>query len=490
MYDPNITDQKRTLIQHFLSIAGAVLNMFMHAFSAPTFIDGLHRYLTGHPNSVAVEDDLFAALQQAVLAAPTTAPQFPAGFTVAAAMSSWTRQSGYPLVRVTRNYTTAAVALRQQRYFSDPDQANDTMAVADSTTWWIPYNLATAATVADFNQTHATDWLPPTLDSSELRLSGAQLRANDWLLINKQQTGYYRVLYDTDNYNLLAVALQRPRHSDIPVASRAQLVDDVLELAFAERLSYATVLHVLRFLVHETDSVPWASAVRGLRHIERLHAGSPKIHAYRTYIGKRFAHLYDELATGKSPATADAADDGNAHRLRGRELAIEWACRYGHRLCQTDTGAVLRDIVAGNRTIAALPLDHRNVVLCAATRNATAVAFARLWELVLRENAAWRTHPARRRGLFAVLACPTNATLLDWVLHQTLNATDSEQWTWSERYEVFRLVADSWEGVALAIRRLDDMLSVAVEKFGARNVGNVLQTIAGRSTNNELRLKV
>jgi len=82
-------------------------------------------------------------------------------------------------------------------------------------------------------------------------------------------TGYYRVNYDDQNWNLLSQGLQTARKS-IPALNRAQLLDDAFSLAFAHRLSLSTALNLTRFLKDEDDVVVWMSACKQLQHLYEL----------------------------------------------------------------------------------------------------------------------------------------------------------------------------------------------------------------------------
>lgn len=242
--------------------------MFLHAFTEEKFHKGLNLYLNQHANSVATEEDLFAALQETVIGNAIVNQDF----TVANIMSSWTRQAGYPLVTVQRSYTSGEVRLTQKRYQSNPDQPQDNVSA-----WWIPYNVASASN-ARFNETDAEHWMTP--DTEEIVFKHSDLTASDWLLLNKRQTGYYRVLYDEQNYQLLAAALSR-NLEDIHIASRSQLVDEVFDFARTEKLGYGTVFDVVKYLEHEIEYVPWASALRGLQLVDRIHSGSPNFDKYQ-----------------------------------------------------------------------------------------------------------------------------------------------------------------------------------------------------------------
>lgn len=82
---------------------------------------------------------------------------------------------------------------------------------------------------------------------------------HDWVVVNIQQSSYYRVNYDTYLWNLLRVHLNFYDFTHIHVLNRAQIVDDSLNLAQADRLDYGIALGILKYLSHETDHIPWAA---------------------------------------------------------------------------------------------------------------------------------------------------------------------------------------------------------------------------------------
>lgn len=129
-------------------------------------------YLPLRAYSAASEEDLFAALQSAV---EEDSFQLPTSF--ANIMSSWTRQKGFPIVTVERNYESSTVTLNQQRYVSGE------ASTQDPARWWIPFNLASASS-ANFDETTATHWLPATTGTQTITV--ANLNASDWLLVNKK----------------------------------------------------------------------------------------------------------------------------------------------------------------------------------------------------------------------------------------------------------------------------------------------------------------
>lgn len=176
--------------------------------------------------------------------------------------SSWTRQAGFPIVTVNRFYEDRSFILNQERYFT----VNQT--TTSTSQWWIPYNYATASS-HEFEFTNATSWFSTLTE----RVTDPNILPTDWLLLNKRQTGYYRVKYDLQNYKLLAEQLQNDLDV-IHLTSRSQLIDDAFDFARTERLGYDVVFDLLKYLEHEVEYVPWASTIRGLTYVDRLLAGS------------------------------------------------------------------------------------------------------------------------------------------------------------------------------------------------------------------------
>lgn len=81
----------------------------------------------------------------------------------------------------------------------------------------------------------------------------------DWLLLNPDRLGFYRVNYDNNNWRSLTQALKSQRdvfsHETI-----AQLIDDALSLARDGLLSYQIVLNMVESLDQESSTIVWNAA--------------------------------------------------------------------------------------------------------------------------------------------------------------------------------------------------------------------------------------
>ncbi|EDS27417.1 protease m1 zinc metalloprotease [Culex quinquefasciatus] len=233
---------------------GSIMRMFQHAFGPDTFRQALINYLRDNAFTGANPENFAWAIQQAIDASPTTA--LPQGVTAFTVLKSWTEQSGYPVLHVSRG-NNLQVTLSQERYLLK------TVDVTGST-WIVPYNFATSRN-PNFDTTTDTRWL--LTNSTVLPPEGWS--SADWIIINKQQTGYYRVNYDERLWNLIIMQLQR-NSTIINNINRAQLIDDSLNLARSGRLGYDIPLRLIAScLVSERNYVPWAAANQNLAVLDQ-----------------------------------------------------------------------------------------------------------------------------------------------------------------------------------------------------------------------------
>ena len=93
---------------------------------------------------------------------------------------------------------------------------------------------------------------------------------SNWLLGNIKHAGFYRVNYDTHNWNLLIKELNEGDHELIDVISRAQLLDDSFNLGKAEYIDQTIFLRVAGYLRRETDGIPFQAASDGLNYIGNM----------------------------------------------------------------------------------------------------------------------------------------------------------------------------------------------------------------------------
>lgn len=218
--------------------------MMQVALGIDTWTKGLRNYLLTKQYDAATPDDLYSGIQQAVNQDYQVSPP-----NVATIMRTWENQAGYPVVTVSRSGNT--LTLSQDRFFYTEQTS--------SSVWWIPINYVVGSN-PNFTVTTPDLWMPGqktvTLQSTTAPKSWT---ANDWIVLNIQESSYFRVNYDDNLWNLLIEQLKGNNYQQIHLLNRAQLVDDSLNLARAGRISYDVPFSILEYLTKEVDYIPWAS---------------------------------------------------------------------------------------------------------------------------------------------------------------------------------------------------------------------------------------
>lgn len=74
---------------------------------------------------------------------------------------------------------------------------------------------------------------------------------------------------------MLSEYLQGPNFETIPVITRAKLLHDAWNLAYADELDFQTALNLTLFLRHEKSHVVWEPFFTMIDHIGRRIEGSP-----------------------------------------------------------------------------------------------------------------------------------------------------------------------------------------------------------------------
>lgn len=156
--------------------------------------------------------------------------------------------------------------------------------------WWVPLTYT-----KDF-VTVVSDWISDK--SSAISVGNLSAAKDEWVVFNVGQigkrspvvllrmphfflfvrvfliAGYYRVNYDTHNWNLVYQQLMS-NYTAIPVINRAQMMDDSLNLAKAGLLDYGIALNLTRYLEKEDQFLPWSSALDSLQYVDSMLSRKP-----------------------------------------------------------------------------------------------------------------------------------------------------------------------------------------------------------------------
>lgn len=138
----------------------------------------------------------------------------------------------------------------------------------DNSVYWVPFWVGLPSDSSNGTVDHPILWLSNTSQTLEI----PELTSDDWLIVNKLSSGYYRVLYDRQNYQLISNALIEDMNQLLPL-DRASLIDDVYAFCENDVLTYDVFFDLLRYMQSEYFYAPWYITTQALTSIVRRFEG-------------------------------------------------------------------------------------------------------------------------------------------------------------------------------------------------------------------------
>uniref|UniRef100_A0A672YB70 Aminopeptidase n=1 Tax=Sphaeramia orbicularis TaxID=375764 RepID=A0A672YB70_9TELE len=230
----------------------------------------LQSYLDEHKYSNTVYKDLWEHLQMAVDAAGINLPE-----SVEVIMNRWILQMGFPVVTI--NTQTGTVT--QKHFLLDPDSPVDRPS---------PFNYEWIVPITWMKSSSAPEkqyWLVEKEGSNPEMINGA----NEWLVANINMKGFYRVNYDSENWERLLTKV------DVPVINRAQIIDDAFNLARAKIVNITLALRTTTFLNKEVEYMPWEMALSNLGYFYLMFDRSEVYGAMQAYLKKQVTPLFEHF---------------------------------------------------------------------------------------------------------------------------------------------------------------------------------------------------
>ncbi|XP_018905353.1 endoplasmic reticulum aminopeptidase 1 isoform X2 [Bemisia tabaci] len=237
------------------SKGAAVLYMLEKFLTLDVLRSGLNDYLNIHKYGNADTKDFWSVLSK----------HANESIQVKQLMDSWTRQMGFPVVRIYRENTTGEGAniytAAQSRFLLTAwlHGENSTIRLEPRSPynykWYIPLNYYTDQTSY---VTTETVWMNMTDVKFEVD-PGTQ-----WVKVNVNQSCFYRVNYEDELWHAIIKQLKQNHHMFTP-ADRASLIDDIFTLSRGGMVDAALPLELSLYLMKERDYVPWATALEHLQ---------------------------------------------------------------------------------------------------------------------------------------------------------------------------------------------------------------------------------
>ncbi|NXT16033.1 AMPN Aminopeptidase, partial [Prunella fulvescens] len=377
-----------------LSLQGAsVLRMLSSFLSEDIFKEGLQSYLHTFSYNNTVYNDLWVHLQEAVEKNKVQLPD-----TISSIMDRWTLQMGFPVVTA----DTRSGTVNQTHFLLDPTSSVDRPSVFNYT-WIVPITWMTGS-----GNRNGSYWLTKVTDTN----SDFRLNSPDWLLLNLNVTGYFRVNYNQENWDQLLKQLDT-NHTVFPVINRAQIIDDAFNLARAKYISVTLALNTTRFLGQETEYMPWQAALSNLQYFQQMFDRSEVFGAMSKYMVKQVTPLFNYYKN----ITNDWKEIPSGLMEQYNEVnAISTACSYGVTDCQNLAADYLRRWQNG--TTNPVPPNLRSAIYCSMVATGGEDAWDFLWKKFQEAHVVSEADKLR-----TALSCSPHPWILNRYLQYTLDPT-------------------------------------------------------------------
>ncbi|XP_045446721.1 membrane alanyl aminopeptidase-like [Melitaea cinxia] len=335
-------------------------------------------------------------------------------------ISSWVTTPGYPILSVSLG--NGVINLRQRRfgYSSVPQRVYN-----------IPITFTTGSE-PQFDNLHATTIMdnPTSTINSDI--------GEEWVIMNLQGQGYYRVNYSPDLWERIILALEDPeQRQEIHSLNRASLIDDSFNLARAGELDYDIALRIALTMENELDYAVWRAFVRNIEFLKKrlIPFASSSDDLDDTIFLRLITRIITLVEEEYGFGPYNPLDPPMNILTRG--LVMDFACRSGYEPCiaaAVDLFYDPNDLEAMNTNI---PHELRPAVYCTMVMEGDESVRQALIDHMSNENSKYE-----RLVILQSLACSQDFSFINEYLLDTIEANNN-QYDLAERIKIFEAVASS-----------------------------------------------
>ncbi|XP_055586170.1 aminopeptidase N-like isoform X2 [Uranotaenia lowii] len=412
---------------------GAALIRMMSSFLGPdAFKAGIVEYLKEYQYSNAEQEDLWEILTKQGHSHGT----LPETLEVKDIMDTWTLQAGYPVITVERLAPTK-LRISQQRYILPSKESSD------ETRWYVPISMVTK-TSSLMETSLPIFWLSFENKSVEIDI---EADADDYVYLNVDRTGYYRVNYDYASWKKLT-----NNFASLPPMTKAQLIDDAFSLARAEFIQYDIPLTLTLFLkANHQDISSWASLAKGLNFLDAMLSREPAYESFLAVMRSTLRKAFDALGFEDHP------EDDHLQMMH-RERIVRLACQFGIDKCTVPAQTLYRRWMTNFRDNQ-IPPNLKFVIYCTSLREGGVPEWNFAYKRYQETDSA-----SEKETILSALGCSVKPWLLSKYLNMTLDPTSGI--LKQDGGRVFQAVAKNYVGNDIAFNFLYENIEKINKYYG------------------------
>ncbi|CAM4758864.1 unnamed protein product [Rotaria magnacalcarata] len=252
------------------SKGSSVIRMLHDYIGDDAFRKGLHNYLTEYSYKNTITTNLWSHLSKA-----SDKP-------VNEVMSSWTLQMGFPLVTIIEEQqpnNIRVLKLKQQRFIADGSVDGENLQ------WKIPITIFTKSNPKAVAQ-------QILMEKPEITITLNNIDENDWIKLNYNSIGLYRVKYESKTLARLSEPIT---NKTISPQDRLMIQDDVAALCNAGHQSFVDYLKLLLSYADEDNFTVWKSIASTMGDLSSLLEYTDYFDQFKRYRLKMFSSIQQKL---------------------------------------------------------------------------------------------------------------------------------------------------------------------------------------------------
>jgi puromycin-sensitive aminopeptidase len=407
----------------------SVIRMLANYLSLESFQKGLQVYLKKFSYKNAATDDLWNVLEEV------------SGKPVFSMMSLWTRQTGYPVVQCSYEQKGRWI-LEQCRFLSSGyKQSNTSSGGENSPLWIIPIGVISSS------QSREPHYF--LLKESKEQVDSSLLgKEEEWLKLNANQSGVYRVNYPLSMWE----KLRKPvRNGELSSTDRLGLSMDSFALCRAGMMPTTCALDMMASFENEKEYTCWVDLIS---NFETLHSVFGKTDSSRQLMDKFFCYIMRHIAQQLGWRSASEDEEHSVRLLRPKVLRALVDFKDANTI--STAKQLFEQYIHDKSSVAA---DLRGVVMAAAVSEGGRKEFDHVLHMF--ETAALNEEKVR---CLQTLGCTPQVSLMKEAL----------EWGWQHvRYQDFIYLVSSIgsnpKGVEVVWEYMKEHWSELYERYGKGN---------------------
>ncbi|KAL6422736.1 hypothetical protein ACFW04_010746 [Cataglyphis niger] len=296
--------------------APLILRMLQYLVTEEVFWKSVRRYLNKPVFGWTTSDDFWYIMERVIY---EKNPSEEGNTAIKYLINKWEKKyANYPILKIMRNYDEKKMHITIENYY-DYDK-NDQL--------WIPVTFTTQSNLNFMNFAFLFRDERLRLITSLLG-SEVDIEEDGWVMFNIQQSGYYRVNYDAENWQRIAKYLNSTEYTKVHVLNRAKIIDDAFYFMIIHQLDSSIFWNLTSYLKQETSYIAWYPMIKAIEYMSSIFSFSDKrVDDIKKKLNYILMNLLSRIRYKES-----SEEDELTKCLR--QEAIKWTCILGNTFCQS-----------------------------------------------------------------------------------------------------------------------------------------------------------